>query len=164
MRYIPFGGSGGEVLVITNKLFRHQPSYVWNSVFLQSKSKSTRDISQTLQRTKVFPVRWNNCICNKWQRLRSATRLSANPGQITDISTDALNYNHTCTRLCKALSFILRFLAALVVQRRFQISPRMIFTGVKATIPHDCKPSLLEQTPAPIFLCVKTIRGIFWEN
>lgn len=38
--------------------------------FSQGKSKSNRDISPTLQRTKVLPVGWNNCICNKWQRLR----------------------------------------------------------------------------------------------
>lgn len=31
-----------------------------------------------------------------------------------------------------------------VVQRRFRISQSMIFTGLKATIPHDCKPSWLE--------------------
>ncbi len=43
------------------------------------------------------------------------------------------------------------FLTALEgVQRRFRISQSMIFTGLKATIPHDCKPSWLEQTPAPI--------------
>lgn len=161
MWYICFCGSEGEFLLITYKVFQLQP---FSLLLLLFTWKNRSKHCFILRRTKrVLGVRLcaecHNCICSKWQRLRWATW--STPAEMRGTSTHASNYRHTCKRLWKTVSFILRFLAALVVQRRFQISPRMIFffTGVKATIPHDCTSSLLEQTAAPIVLCVKTFRG-----
>lgn len=114
------------------------------------------NISPTLHRTKVLPAEYHNCICNKGQRLRqhghSCKPCTNNRHQYTGIKLSSQ------MQKAKTLYFILRISCSTSLQRRFQISPRMIFTGVKATIPHDCKPSLLEQTPAP-YSCVKTFRG-----
>lgn len=151
MWYILLCGSGWKVLLITNKVFQLQPSFVLLLLFMR---QNQTDYYYYFTEGKSVTSRTASAIND-----REDSQLSANPVQIIEISTQELNYHHTCKKLCKTLFFILRFLAALVVQRRFRISPRMIFTGVKATIPHDCKPSLLEQTPAPIFLCVKTFPG-----